>query len=429
VVLVVIALSFWNALVAILGTIPTHSLRNSQESHRVLPSSLGWYQMLKTQALPLCLADPSIRGVAGCSVNNCAQNACALRLTSRSSSLVVCLADAKFSHDARSIQSIQTLRPAKRAVSRSSPTSISGVVTPEQDFQARCRAPGVVKCVGWDDPSDFIPASGGKGYADGLYPASDGTYQGTMDSAVKTSGAGSLRFTIRPNARANWTGYWRANFGPLDDLTKFGPHTTLYLQFRFRLDPEMLNFDWSKVGDTGWKMFIAYGPIPGPSCTGAQFVQENSYQWNIATGYTSCGSPALYTNHGKPPMFIEQGDYNCPYRSSVPFVKNLNCFAFLANTWMTEYWVVEIGDFGQPNTHFTAYIATEGQPLKRFIDLPNFTFNAGANAGDALETILLGPYMSGANGTKISPTAYMWFDELIISTKPIAAPSVRPEGR
>src|SRR2546425_7453756 len=98
------------------------------------------------------------------------------------------------------------------------------------------------------------------------------------------------------------------------------------------------------------------------------------------------------------------------------------CFVYPAESWMTEYWVVETGDYGQPNTHFTAYIAAAGQPLKRFIDLANFKFNAGADPSDALETILLQPYLSGANGSKTNPTAHMWFDELIISTKPIAAP-------
>lgn len=292
----------------------------------------------------------------------------------------------------------------------------------ELDFQTRCAAEGVLKCVGWDNPSDFSPA--GDGYADGLYPAADGTFQGSMDTSVKTSGAGSLRFTIRPKVVPNATGYWRANFGQLGHLTGFGPHSTLYLQFRLRLSPEMLHFKWDTVSDTGWKVFIAYGPIPGPSCTGAQFVQENTYQTNVATAYTSCGTPPLYSNNGNPPMLIEQGDYNCSYKHEGGYSSNHNCFTYPANTWITEYWVVEIGDFGKPNTHFTAYIASEGQPLKRFIDLPNFKFNSSAEAGDALQTILLQPYLSGASGTKNNPTAYVWFDELIISTRPIASPKI-----
>jgi hypothetical protein len=89
---------------------------------------------------------------------------------------------------------------------------------------------------------------------------------------------------------------------------------------------------------------------------------------------------------------------------------------------MTEYWVVEIGDYGLPNTHFTAFIAPQGQPLKKFIDLPKFNFNSQGNPDDALETIMLQPYLSGADGSKTNPVAHMWFDELIISTQPIAAP-------
>jgi hypothetical protein len=229
-------------------------------------------------------------------------------------------------------------------------------------------------------------------------------------------------FTIGPNATPNATGYWRANFGELGHLTAFGPHSTLYLQFRVRFDENMLKFKWTKVSNEGWKVFIAYGPIPGPSCTGAQFVQENTYQRNVATAYTSCGTPGLVTNNSVPPYLLEQGDYNCPYDSSAAYTSNSHCFAYPANTWITEYWIVETGDYGQPNTHFTAYIAPQGKPLKRFIDLPNFRFNSDPEPGDAIETILLQPYMSGANGTRSNPTASMWFDELIISTKPIAAP-------
>jgi hypothetical protein len=84
--------------------------------------------------------------------------------------------------------------------------------------------------------------------------------------------------------------------------------------------------------------------------------------------------------------------------------------------------VVSIGDFGQPNTSFAAYIAPDGQPLKQFIDLPNFTFDQGSDPGDALMEILLQPYFSGATGATTSPASAMWFDELIISSQPIAAP-------
>jgi hypothetical protein len=293
------------------------------------------------------------------------------------------------------------------------------------DFPTRCTAPGVVKCLTWDNASDFTPASGGGGYASGLYPAEDGTYQGVQDTVNKVDGAGSLKYVIRAGSvhphGTNPTGYWLQQFGPDGAGTKFGEGSTLYMQFRLMVSPEMLNYNWPSAGGEGWKVFIVWGPIPGPSCTGDQFVQENTYQTNVATAYTSCGSPPLYTNNGNPPMLIEQGDYNCSYGSG--YSTNPNCFTYPANTWITEYWVVHIGTYGQPDTSFQAWIAPDGQPLKQFLNLPNFTFGDSSDHTAALQAIILQPYFSGANGSTSTPAAAMWFDDLIISTQPIAPPN------
>ncbi len=307
-------------------------------------------------------------------------------------------------------------------------------VDPDQDFQLHCHARGVVKCVTWDNASDFTPATGGGGYASGLYPASDGTFQGVQDTVNKVDGTGSLKFGIRAGSvaphTANPAGYWLQQFGPDGAGTKFGEGSTMYFQFRLMLSPEMLTYYWPSAGGQGWKVFIAYGPIPGPSCTGDQFVQENTNQNNVATGYTSCGSPGLTTS-ANPPYLLEQGDYNCSYSGSGPsaYATNPNCFQYPASIWITEYWVVHIGTYGQPNTSFQAWIAPDGQPLKQFINLPNFTFGDASNHSAALQAIILQPYFSGANGSTSTPAAAMWFDDLIVSTQPIAAPSIRPGGR
>ncbi len=133
--------------------------------------------------------------------------------------------------------------------------------------------------------------------------------------------------------------------------------------------------------------------------------------------------PPLYTNNGVPPMLIEQGDYNCSYNSQAGYAADPNCFKYPASTWITEYWVIHIGIYGQPNTSFQARIAPAGQPLKRFINLPNFTFGDGSDHTAGLHGIILQPYFSGANGSTSTPAATMWFDDLIISTQPIAAPN------
>src|SRR6266849_10593921 len=66
-------------------------------------------------------------------------------------------------------------------------------LTPEQDFAARCAAPGVLVCNGLDQASDLAPVPPGTG----MEPASDGTIQGAVDTSTKASGAGSLKFRLR----------------------------------------------------------------------------------------------------------------------------------------------------------------------------------------------------------------------------------------
>jgi hypothetical protein len=358
------------------------------------------------------------------------------------------------------------------------------------DFVSRCRAPGIIKCRGWDDPTEFIPASGGGGYADGLYPASGrdiaqngasrsngvvtitttklhyyltgdlvrvsdvadssfngsfrvlsaepatktftyrqngpervsggGTtegFEGTMDTAIKASGGGSLRFSIRPGSSANASGLWLEAFGSNARRTNFGAHSTFYVQWRQRFSPEMLNFNWDSLG-SGWKQIIMYS-VPGPSCATTQLVMENTYSRNIATAYTECGARGLVTNNGERPFQLEQGDYNCPY--GAPYTAP-PCFVFKADKWLTFYWKVQIGEWGQPTSYIQAWVGLPGQPLRKFINLPNFVLNQ--DPGRDFNQIQLTPYMTDKDLNKTNhPTAYTWYDELIISSQPIPAPA------
>ncbi|MBI4695008.1 MAG: hypothetical protein HY749_13385 [Gammaproteobacteria bacterium] len=297
------------------------------------------------------------------------------------------------------------------------------------DFQTRCAATGVLVCKGFDSTTDFTPAAGGGGYASGLYPTgSDRTYQGVRDTTTMASGAGSLKFNIRPGSTlpfsTNPAGYWMQQFGTDGAAKTFGENSTLYLQVRMRVDSNMLNYDWTKASNEGWKAFIVYGPVPGPSCTGDQFVQENSYQRNILSGYTSCGAPGLVTNNGLPPYTFQQGDYNCAYGTN--YATDPGCFRYTPNTWITEYWVVRIGTYGVANSSFTVYAGNEGQPLKKVINVSNFKFGSAANHSVGMMAMILQPYFSGAIASTTTPAAAMWFDELIVSQQPIATPIANP---
>jgi hypothetical protein len=305
-------------------------------------------------------------------------------------------------------------------------TPSAQAVTPDQDFQARCNAPGVLRCEGWDTATAFVPGSGGGGYASGLYPADDGQIRAVQDTTNFVSGGSSLKFVIPPGSvephGTKPAGFYFLQFGPDGNGHKFGEGSDFYLQFRYRLDPQLVNYDWTQAGGQGWKVFIVWGPIPGNSCTSDQFVQENTNQRNIATGYTSCSQPEL-SDFTHSPQLLEQGDYNCPYGGSNAVYTNPPCFVYPTNVWITDYWHVHIGTWGSPNTTFQAWTGVQGQALKQFINLSNFTWGDAADHTVGLQMIEFTPYFSGANGSTSTPGSAMWIDEFIVSTQPIATPA------
>ena len=298
----------------------------------------------------------------------------------------------------------------------------------DEDFAARCHAKGVVRCVGWDLPSDFTAPPNNTGYETGVHPAgpaSGGTgYQYIVqDTRDKVSGNGSLRLIIPPSGTPGFSfndtpsGYWADNFTP------FPENSTMYVQYRFMVDSNMVNFKWSSVSNEGWKISDIFAAT---SCGAAEITMENTYQINVFTGYTHCGSPALYDYSNPQDPLLEQGDYVCHYQTTYrSHQQDPNCFSFVPNTWITVYMVLQFGTWGRSNTHITMYASDPeaGRPtLKRFIDLPHFTINHGDDPNDAFAHIYLENYLSGAHGGATEPGGNMWFDELIISSQPIAAP-------
>ncbi|MDP2324904.1 MAG: hypothetical protein Q8N51_12875, partial [Gammaproteobacteria bacterium] len=111
------------------------------------------------------------------------------------------------------------------------------------NFQARCAGSGVLQCVGFDSSADFSSSL--------LFPAGDGQIRAVMDSNVKASGNGALRFEIPSNSGANSSGYWLGSLGK-----DFGPGDTMHLQFRQRFSQAMLNTNYEP--GAGWKQFILH---------------------------------------------------------------------------------------------------------------------------------------------------------------------------
>jgi hypothetical protein len=274
-----------------------------------------------------------------------------------------------------------------------------------QDFSARCSGEGVLVCEGFDSPEAFRRA---KWPARGLYPAWDAEFRGTFDTTIQASGRGSLRFEIPSHSAANAAGFWRQPFEH-----NFGQGSTFYVQFRQRFSKEMLDNNWV---DTTWKQAIFHNE--SSTCGEVELTTVQYYHNGFPYMYTDCGARILATNNAEPPTRLQQGDYNCWYGQ----YNAKSCFLYPANQWITFYYKVSIGHWGKPDSHISAWVALDGQTYKQWIDIPKFILK-NDHPGNDYDTVTLLTYMTNKSMTLSQPVAYAWYDDLIVSMKPIAPPT------
>jgi hypothetical protein len=280
-----------------------------------------------------------------------------------------------------------------------------------EDFRSRCLAPGVVYCQGFDNPSGF--EQNVNIFANGTYP----NVFPKKDTSTGRSGS-SLRIDIPPKQGAN-SGKFYATFPGVG-----GPDTNFYFQVATRISPEMLsNFANPAAQWPTWKNHAFFNG--NTSCTGMGVVTGLSSDGVIPIATANCGSNGYFTNGGVPPYLMQQGDYKCPYRGE----NRRSCFYWPADTWVTFYYYVHLGTYNivtdaYDNTSVDAWIAVDGGAYKQWVKISGWAM--GANGKGKWDHVELYPYMTGKDDTTTYPTGHVWFDELIISTKPIAAPAVPP---
>ena len=286
-----------------------------------------------------------------------------------------------------------------------------------QDFQTRCSQPGVLVCQGFDDPTLF---TAGTWPNSGLYPNDNGSFaNASQDTTTLASGTGSLKFTIPGNEGSNPAGYWMQRFGQ-----QFSENSTFYVQYRQRFDPNYLSdtYQTATGATTYWKqqIFSNYAS----TCDNVEITTINWQGKGFPGMYSQCGQDPFMTSIGNADYLLEQGDtvatgYNCHYLTALN--TSTSCFMYPANTWVTFYYKVQIGTWGSPNSTIQAWVSVGGQPYQEWINMPNHTLLAGTGPYDSV-TLL--PYMTGKDPAhNAGPTAYTWYDELIVSTQPIAAPN------
>lgn len=290
----------------------------------------------------------------------------------------------------------------------------------QSDFEERCAAPGVVNCVGFDnETSDIVRGQN-------LHPDGLGTYRAFLDTSVKASGNGSLRFDLPPppHAGANIAGSWSPlNNRGLGQL--FGENSTFYVQFRQRFSESMLNNTWN----SSWKTVIFH--MNQTTCGGVEITTANRYLTGLLSMYTGCGTPGMYSTLDgtqqteNPPLLLQQGDYNCQYSRENPS----DCWYFPADEWVTFYYKITLGDWDRRNSLIELWIAREGSTTyEQVIRVPNMPMTCNSancnGSGEGYNNVTFTPYMTGLsnNSGRAGVTSRMWFDDFIVSTQPIAAP-------
>lgn len=303
-------------------------------------------------------------------------------------------------------------------------TSLLAEGTPDEDFAARCSAPGVVSCFGFDNTTTDVVRNVN------LYPDGLGTFRAGVDTVTKASGGGSLRFDMPPppHAGANIGGSWvpQGGWG-----ANFSENSTFFIQYRLKLSPELLQ---NIYDNATWKTTIFH--YTGKTCASIELTTSNYYGTPLAQMNTDCGARAMHTTldgtqyTSQTPLLMQQtDDLQCAYGADYA----QNCVNFVANKWMTLYYRVQIGQWGQANSSIDAWIAYEGEgTLHQFVRMRNFRLDCNGVSCDSspdkdagYNSVTITPYMTAVSGNVgPSSTVYMWFDEFIVSTEPIALPDV-----
>lgn len=284
-----------------------------------------------------------------------------------------------------------------------------------QSFALRCAQPGVVRCVSLDDGNQIPDLSWaavgerqGRG-AMGLVLGSEPGPAPELDCTVAVNGC-ALRFTIASRSGPGAAGSWFVNFSD-DFQQRFGEGGEFYVQWRQRFSPAFLD---TRYDGGGWKQaIIGEGDRPGYapdgkvvwSCTQLELVVVNQNLNGYPRMYHSCG--------GKD----EQYEPLLTYRAR----------EYAADEWMTFQVRVQIGTWYRNDGNYhrdstvELWVAREGGASTRAVLADHYDI-ANTEPGAMYGKLWLLPYHTGKNPEQEHPVAYTWYDEVIISRRPIPDP-------
>ncbi len=340
----------------------------------------------------------------------------------------------KVSSTASSLSTAVQVPGVTIAQQQTPPATVTGSSPTDTDFAARCAMPGVVLCYGFDDPIDaerYLALGGG------VTPK-----LGAIDSSVKASGAGSLRFTIPSRSDEGDAGSFPINFSS-DLSARFGEGDEFYVQWRQRFSREFLNTHF-KNGD-GWKqVIISSADRPGhvaDACTDLEIVVQNVGQRGFPQLYHSCG---VKDGEYEPLVVYRGGVYELQNATKPPCLWNQErmppCIGYKPDQWMTFQIHVKIGHWYKNDKKYhrdstvQLWVAEEGKPSKLVIDFGPKSGDSGGydlvntDPEDKYGKIWLTPYHTHKDANQEHLVAYTWYEELIVSRNRIPDPGQPSSG-
>lgn len=305
------------------------------------------------------------------------------------------------------------------------------------DWNRRSTAAGVVTARGWDNASDFTTQGGN---TNGIHVSVSNGSVMTRDLTTYASGGSSMKCVIPAQTGADACGAW----------WEFLTHTfvngeTMYVQFRQKFDANALN-QHPKAGDGSTTYFkqaiFANTQVSGGSpstCGNPELTTINDNDRGYPLMYTNCGSarnpdPLVEVSlSGGTDFLKEQGDnsadlgaaantgFNCHFQTGNNNAKS--CANYPAGVWVTYYYKVQIGAFGSANSTIQAWRALPGQPYQQWAKVSGFLLNIDSGTVNGYNFVDLLNYYTNRNGSlAFGQTGATWYDELIVSTQPIAPP-------
>jgi hypothetical protein len=273
-------------------------------------------------------------------------------------------------------------------------------------FDRRCRAPGVIRCYGFDAAEDL---------ADYYEPPASGS-RADIDRQMKTSGAGALHFRVPANpTNGELTGLFGINFAD-DWSVVIGSGESVFVQWRQRFSSSFLDDAWDGSGHRqaaitlGDRIGASAGVRSSPGVTLGNFYYRGLPELSDTTGV---------------PFHVDVPGESCVYSQNAAGCNSCQenderlCALYRTNEWMTFQIGIRLGSAGSSD-RVEAWVGKENEPSRKTVDV-EVTLPSDGGGNKALGKVWF-ELTDSTFGSGPAIETETWIEELVISRARIEDP-------